>query len=204
MNIFQISDAEVQRDLKWFVEFVSTHIDQLTTLLVGGTFNIPCVPKRVGSRMVPYHYAGKICLLYDYARGKQSLSRDYVNQTCQEFYTMMNMRVSDNNTNADSGPDDDDDNVGVNAETTLIDCFESFLPHPVPIVLLAAMARLKLYLNKPLRAIELEAITGLTPERAETLSLKKVTSENGEPTFLAADVLRVLDHLSPASDDDHV
>lgn len=192
MSIYNLSDASLEKDWRWLFELVAGFMDVITDYLVATEVNLPCIAKRVGSYLVPYSLAGEIQMLFDYARGNQALSRDYVQATTVKIYRLLSLNVMTHHQDTE-----DYDGLGNNdIDSDLIDaCFEPIITHPIIRVLYAANGRLKLNEGNALTANELFALTGLNAARAKALKLTTQLSASGKTQYLPTDVTEVLKNI---------
>lgn len=180
-GIFSLSEHALERDLIWLFDTVNAHIEKLSFMLSGCGITSPGIPRRVGSRVVPYSFSGYIFLLYDYARGKQSLSREYIEDATKKLANLIFTSAL-----APEAEDEDDDD----AATAQVN-WQLLEGHPVGVVYMAATARVKLSDGSWLNEDELYALTGLSPERAEQQNIQS-RMENGTKVFEPAAIRQLL------------
>ncbi|MFA5623709.1 MAG: hypothetical protein WC966_01445 [Bradymonadales bacterium] len=179
MSVYQISPYALEKDFREFFDQIGRHIDDITTRLLGTEISLANIPKRYGAHIAPYAFAGKILLLLDFARGSQSLSREFVEAALQDYAFLLG---------ASAGA----------SEPVPID-WEALKASPIARVLLAATARLKLNENAQISAHELFALTGFSSDRAKARGLE-ASEVGGQSLYEAAAVRRILEFITEDAD----
>lgn len=186
MSIFTMTETEFERDCRWLFETVTETLDKIAKLLTETPAAVNCGPRYVAGFVAPYSFAGKLRLLFEFARGKKQLSRQLVDEVTLDFYRMMSMSPFSAMTLDD---DDDDAQSSVASQRVLaLEWIQKLRPHPISIVILAAQARAKLSLDKWISEPELEALTELTAPRAAAFNIQSRTLDSGRIEFAPNDV----------------
>lgn len=185
MNVFHITQTEIERDWQWLFEAVTSCMDKLAMMLVQHDVTVPCIPKRVAGRLVPYSFCGQIMLMLDYVKDNRVVSKTLVEENTTLFYQIMTMNVASFlQKNAEDDIDDDDESY----ETAQIQMAEKYIqmldfiatlrPHPIAVIILAANAKLKISKSQWLSAAEMEAISGINAETAAQLGIASRTVQD--------------------------
>ena len=174
MSIYQLTEPVLERDFRWFFDNIADMIDVLVEPLGTGKVSLPAIPRRIGRYSVPYAFAGRIRLMLDYACGKQSLSRDYIQETSASFCKMVTLSFV-TWLEPPVEEDDDDDVDGENREEAILLKYRS---HPIAQVILAARGRLAILEKRRLSEAEFITLTGLAKERAEAAGVKVYKSSH--------------------------
>lgn len=184
MNVHNITQTEIEHDWQWLFESVTAYMDKLAIMLVQHDVTVPCIPKRVAGRLVPYSFCGQIMLLLDYVKDNRVIAKTLVEENTAQFHQIMTMNVASFIQTAEIDDDDDDDDVAETARLNRdekyaqkIDFIATLMPHPIAVIILAANAKLKLSKDQWLSEAEMQAITGINAEMANTFGIK--TMQNG-------------------------
>ena len=180
MHIYSISDTAFEQDLRWLFESVTNYLD---------------VPKRILGRLVPYHFAGRVMVLYDFARGLKSIDRRYVEEVMCDYARMMTLCVLDYTRELTADDDDDDDtppDEGLSVIQRAYEVTVGLQSHACAVVIMGAYARAKLNERRALIEIELMALTGLDKESANRNGIASVQDCDGQYQFDCNDIKQYL------------
>ncbi len=171
MWVYSISDTEFELDLRWTFESVTNYLDVLTRILALSEVSVPYTPKRILGRLAPYHLAGRMMVLFDFAKGQKAIDRRYVEEVMCDYARMMTLNVlayTQELAKDDDDDDDDDDaaDSGANAFERAYDVIASLQSHACPVIMMGAYARAKMNEGRAISEIELRALTGLDAESA--------------------------------------
>ena len=170
MWVYSISDTEFELDLRWTFESVTNYLDVLTRILALSEVSVPYTPKRILGRLAPYHLAGRMMVLLDFAKGQKAIDRRYVEEVMCDYARMMTLNVLTYTQELAKEDDDDDDDEpvdnGANDFERAYDVIAGLQSHACPVIMMGAYARAKLNECRSINEIELRALTGLDAESA--------------------------------------
>ena len=173
MVVLSMTLAELDREWQWLFETVTSSLDVAAKLLTENEAVVPCIPRIVAGKSVPYSFAGKIRLLFEYARGQKVLSPGLVREITLEFHRLMTWNALAELALNSSEDEDDGDNLSDEQYHLAIGMIESLLPRKIASIFLAC---------------ELEALTGISPESAKQMNISSRTDKAGKPEFDPDDV----------------
>lgn len=203
MWIYSISDTEFELDLRWIFESVTNYLDVLTRILALSEVSVPYTPKRILGRLAPYHLAGRMMVLFDFAKGQKAIDRRYVEEVMCDYARMMTLNVLTYTQELASDDEDDDDEDaeagGVSEFERAYEVIAGLQSHACPVIMMGAYARAKLNEGRAINAVELQALTGLDVESAQLKGIALKTKEDGKSLFDCMDVKR---YLARGSGDD--
>ena len=203
MWIYSISDTEFELDLRWIFESVTNYLDVLTRILALSEVSVPYTPKRILGRLAPYHLAGRMMVLFDFAKGQKAIDRRYVEEVMCDYARMMTLNVLTYTQELASDDEEDDDEdaeaSGVSEFERAYEVIAGLQSHACPVIMMGAYARAKLNEGRAINAVELQALTGLDVESAQLKGIALKTKEDGKPLFDCMDVKR---YLARGSGDD--
>ena len=197
MYIFSISDTELELDLRWIFESVTDYLDVLTRILALSEVSVPYTPKRILGRLVPYHLAGRLMVLLDFARGQKQVDRRYVEEVICDYARMMTLNVLKYTEELASDEEDDDDenDSGNSALVTFEKAYDVIAQqqsHACAVVMMGAYARAKLNEKRPLNEIELQALPGLDEATAKRKGMASILDDTGHHQFDCHDIQQYL------------
>ncbi len=196
MWIYSISDTEFELDLRWIFESVTNYLDVLTRILALSEVSVPYTPKRILGRLAPYHLAGRMMVLFDFAKGQKAIDRRYVEEVMCDYARMMTLNVLTYTQELASDDEEDDDEDaeagGVSEFERAYEVIAGLQSHACPVIMMGAYARAKLNEGRAINAVELQALTGLDVESAQLKGIALKTKEDGKPLFDCMDVKRYL------------
>ena len=199
MHIFSISETEFELDLRWIFESVTNYLDVLTRILALSEVSVPYTPKRILGRLVPYHLAGRLMVLMDFAKAQKQVDRHYVEEVICDYARMMTLNVlsyTEELATADEDDEDDDEtDSGNKAFITFEEAYNVIAQqqsHACAVVMMGAYARAKLNENRPLNAIELLALTGLDENTARRRGISSVEDNSGHYLFNCDEIKQYL------------
>ena len=203
MWIYSISDTEFELDLRWIFESVTNYLDVLTRILALSEVSVPYTPKRILGRLAPYHLAGRMMVLFDFAKGQKAIDRRYVEEVMCDYARMMTLNVLTYTQELASDDEEDDDEDaeagGVSEFERAYEVIAGLQSHACPVIMMGAYARAKLNEGRAINAVELQALTGLDVESAQLKGIALKTKEDGKSLFDCMDVKR---YLARGSGDD--
>ena len=203
MWIYSISDTEFELDLRWIFESVTNYLDVLTRILALSEVSVPSTPKRILGRLAPYHLAGRMMVLFDFAKGQKAIDRRYVEEVMCDYARMMTLNVLTYTQELASDDEEDDDEDaeagGVSEFERAYEVIAGLQSHACPVIMMGAYARAKLNEGRAINAVELQALTGLDVESAQLKGIALKTKEDGKSLFDCMDVKR---YLARGSGDD--
>lgn len=203
MWIYSISDTEFELDLRWIFESVTNYLDVLTRILALSEVSVPYTPKRILGRLAPYHLAGRMMVLFDFAKGQKAIDRRYVEEVMCDYSRMMTLNVLTYTQELASDDEEDDDEDaeagGVSEFERAYEVIAGLQSHACPVIMMGAYARAKLNEGRAINAVELQALTGLDVESAQLKGIALKTKEDGKSLFDCMDVKR---YLARGSGDD--
>ncbi|MBQ9817560.1 MAG: hypothetical protein IJM59_08895 [Proteobacteria bacterium] len=188
MVVLSMTLAELDREWQWLFETVTSSLDVAAKLLTENEAVVPCIPRIVAGKSVPYSFAGKIRLLFEYARGQKVLSPGLVREITLEFHRLMTWNALAELALNSSEDEDDGDNLSDEQYHLAIGMIESLLPRKIASIFLAANGRADMEQKRWLSACELEALTGISPESAKQMNISSRTDKAGKPEFDPDDV----------------
>ena len=178
MNVKTLTQTEIERDWQWLFESVTSCMDKLAWMLVQNDVTVPCIPKRVAGRLVPYSFCGQIMLLLDYVKDQRPISRTLVEENTQLFYQIMTLNVATCMQITDD-MDDDDDEISANLQqikdekyAQILDFIAKHAEHPIATIILAANAKSKITKNIWISGPEMMALLGIDPDSAQQLGIE--------------------------------
>ncbi|MBR4984262.1 MAG: hypothetical protein IKY83_00790 [Proteobacteria bacterium] len=191
MGVNHLTEYELEYDNRWLFESVTASLDVVARLLTENEASVPCVPRVVAGYVVPYSFSGRIRLLFEYARGKKKLSRSLVEEVACDFYRMMTLNVMGSIQEDDDDDDDDDSCSEDDALSKALKLAESLLPHAIAKIIIASNARAKAERDEWLSAIEMQCLSGISSDRAESNQIRS-REQDGVTVYHPVDVLRTM------------
>ena len=147
MWIYSISDTEFELDLRWIFESVTNYLDVLTRILALSEVSVPYTPKRILGRLAPYHLAGRMMVLFDFAKGQKAIDRRYVEEVMCDYARMMTLNVLTYTQELASDDEEDDDEDaeagGVSEFERAYKVIAGLQSHACPVIMMGAYARAK-------------------------------------------------------------
>ena len=193
MSVFTITETEYDQDCRWLFETITNCMERTAKLLTETGISLACGPRYIVGMLAPYSFAGKIRLLWEYARGRKKLSTALVQEIAIDFYRMMSLSPISSLRDVDDEDDDDDDAPrGPKEIDRALELIESLFPHAICVIIMGAFGRSKLDAGKWIGAGELRALTELTPDRAEAMHVESRRTDDGRVEFSPTDVWHVL------------
>ena len=203
MSIFTITSAELENANRWLFETVTDSLDVVAQLLTENTVAVPCVPRYAAGFLVPYSFAGNIRLLFEYARGRKKLSRSLVEKMTIDFYRLMNYSpmslVHEREAEEDDDGDDTEDDITNSSIGSAIEFVCSLMPRTIAVIFLGANARAQIEGGCWICGEMLEALTGVSPDRASDRAIVSRIAENHSIEYDPASILILLKTLETSS-----
>ena len=173
MYIKTISEDALLEELEWLYDVINQPVTELARGLSNQPVTVSRVARRMGGIVVPFAFAVDLKRLFDYARGQQRVSVEFVRTTIEELLSLLH-----------KSPLQDADTARAHVWSVLDE-------RALGVVLRAAQGRSRLSRGQSIELRELTALTGLDAPRAAKLELP--TKEvNGVCQYEAAAVIGVI------------
>ncbi|MBQ9244160.1 MAG: hypothetical protein IJ165_13240 [Proteobacteria bacterium] len=191
MGVNHLNEYELEHDNRWLFESVTASLDIVARLLTENEASVPCVPRVVAGRVVPYSFSGRIRLLYEYALGRKKLSKSLVEEVSLDFYRLMTLNVMQSLAEKEEDEDDDVECSEADPMKKALDVAEALLPHAIAKIIIASHGRVKAERNEWLTAVEMQCLCGISADRASGNNIRSQV-QDGIEVFHPEDVMHAM------------
>lgn len=179
MSIQTLSYHAFLVEMDWLFDKLNAFVARIGWTLASHEVSVPRTPRRIGTDVLPFYFAGDMRVLFDFARGQRETSVDFVEDTIETLLeVLLSTPLQRHRPRADR------------ADLTPLD------GRPLGVIIRGARARAALLDERWPRLVDVEALTGLSSDRLQRLGVELETRD--EIVCCAPDgVEKLLDRMGP-------